>query len=138
MSVAQLPVIPTVVGATALGLAGAGAAMDSGMNIASGPASTAQANLSSSSIAGALEDRTQAISRDNKRTSATTSAQEQLQDTVDAQAASRVTTLTKLGNQAANRSQEIVKNLWHVPTSGYRLTARFGMSSGLWAHNHTG
>ncbi|HRV69784.1 MAG TPA: hypothetical protein P5108_10070, partial [Marmoricola sp.] len=68
LSVAQLPVIPTVVGATALGLAGAGAAMDSGMNIASGPASTAQANLSSSSIAGALEDRTQAISRDNKRT----------------------------------------------------------------------
>ena len=138
LSVAKLPVIPTVVGATALGLAGTSAAMDNGMNLTSGPATTAKAKFSSNSIAGALEDRTQAISRDNKRTSATTSAEDQLQEPVDAQAASRVTTLTKLGNQAASRSQEIVKNLGRVPTSGYRLTARFGMSSGLWAHNHTG
>ena len=25
-----------------------------------------------------------------------------------------------------------------LPTSGYHLTARFGMSGGLWSSNHTG
>ena len=27
---------------------------------------------------------------------------------------------------------------WQLPVAGYHLTARFGMSSGLWAHGHTG
>ena len=27
---------------------------------------------------------------------------------------------------------------WVLPVAGYHLTARFGMSSGLWSHNHTG
>ena len=27
---------------------------------------------------------------------------------------------------------------WVLPVHGYHLTARFGASSGLWAHNHTG
>ena len=27
---------------------------------------------------------------------------------------------------------------WQLPVIGYHLPARFGMSSGLWSHNHTG
>jgi murein DD-endopeptidase MepM/ murein hydrolase activator NlpD len=29
-------------------------------------------------------------------------------------------------------------DVWELPVHGYHLTARFGESSGLWAHNHTG
>jgi len=32
----------------------------------------------------------------------------------------------------------IAKNQWVLPTTGYHLTARFGMSGGLWSSNHTG
>ncbi|RLV50161.1 M23 family metallopeptidase [Nocardioides mangrovicus] len=28
--------------------------------------------------------------------------------------------------------------MWHLPTEGYHLTARFGSAGGLWANNHTG
>jgi len=41
-----------------------------------------------------------------------------------------VTTLKKKPIPMADR--------WVAPVSGYRLTARFGASSGLWSDNHTG
>lgn len=35
-------------------------------------------------------------------------------------------------------SAEAKKNQWVLPVTGYRITARFGQSSGLWARGHTG
>lgn len=138
VAISKLPLVPTVVGATALGLAGTSAAMDNGMNLPAPHAAPQKASLASGSISQAIKDRTSAISRDNQRTAVVTTATGQLKETVDAQAAQRTNTLRQLGAKAQTRSQEIVKNLWHLPASGYHLTARFGMSSGLWSHNHTG
>jgi murein DD-endopeptidase MepM/ murein hydrolase activator NlpD len=134
----KLPLVPTMVGAAALGLAGTSAAVDHGMNTPSAETAVKQTGLVSGSISKAVADRTKAISRDNERSSVTSTATDQLQESVDAQAMRRTTALKQLGNQANERNQEIIKNLWHLPTDGYRLTARFGMSSGLWSHNHTG
>ncbi len=42
---------------------------------------------------------------------------------------------------AASRAKAAVENSqpkWVLPTSGYHLTAGFGMVSGLWSHAHTG
>lgn len=138
VSMTRLPLVPTVVGATALGLAGTSAALDNGVNQPAAASAKLDSGFAVGSISKALQDRTQAISRDNKRSSDTNAAATQLQAAVDAQAARRSTALTQLGNQAESRNEEILKNLWHLPTSGYHLTARFGMSSGLWSHSHTG
>ncbi len=35
-------------------------------------------------------------------------------------------------------SAEAKKNQWVLPVTGYRITARFGQSSGLWSRGHTG
>lgn len=39
-----------------------------------------------------------------------------------------------VGKEAKKAEQ----NLWVVPVTGYRLSARFGQSSGLWSTTHTG
>ena len=61
-----------------------------------------------------------------------------LQQAAEQQAAERNAELKSLGKAAEARAGEIAKNQWHLPTSGYRLTARFGMAGGLWSSNHTG
>ena len=80
-----------------------------------------------------------ALSRDSER--------QALQDAADAtllkaaaeqQAAERNAELKSLGKAAEARAGEIAKNQWHLPTTGYHLTARFGMAGGLWSSNHTG
>ncbi len=35
-------------------------------------------------------------------------------------------------------AKEMKQNLWVIPVTGYRLSARFGQSSGLWSTTHTG
>ena len=61
-----------------------------------------------------------------------------LQQAAEQQAAERNAELKSLGKAAEARAGEIAKNQWSLPTSGYRLTARFGMSGGMWSSNHTG
>ena len=83
--------------------------------------------------------------RASARSAATPSARP-LQDAADArlkaaaeeQAAERNAELKSLGKAAEARAGEIAKNQWQLPTTGYHLTARFGMAGGLWSSNHTG
>ncbi|MCM0621234.1 M23 family metallopeptidase [Nocardioides bruguierae] len=51
-------------------------------------------------------------------------------------AAERAEALQSIDDQASERSEDLA-NMWILPVSGYRLTARFG-EYGLWASYHTG
>ena len=139
-----LPSAPTVIGAVAI-LAAAGGAVAFGQGQL--PASD---NLAlSSGKADALNGtdaigysptgaRAQAISRDSDRQAQAAAASKQLKQALDEQSQQRTGKILALANSAEKRADEIAKNLWVLPTVGYHLTARFGQSSGLWSHLHTG
>lgn len=82
--------------------------------------------------------RERAISRDSERQALQDAADAKLQAAAEQDAAERNAALKSLGRAAEARAGEIAKNQWQLPTSGYHLTARFGMSGGLWSSNHTG
>ena len=82
--------------------------------------------------------RERALSRDSEREAMQDAADARLEAAAEEQAAERNAELKSLGKAAEARAGEIAKNQWHLPTSGYRLTARFGMAGGLWSSNHTG
>jgi murein DD-endopeptidase MepM/ murein hydrolase activator NlpD len=84
------------------------------------------------------EARKRALSRDSEREALQDAAESKLEAAAEEQAAERNAELKSLGKAAEQRAGEIAKNMWHLPTSGYRLTARFGMAGGLWSSNHTG
>jgi murein DD-endopeptidase MepM/ murein hydrolase activator NlpD len=46
--------------------------------------------------------------------------------------------IAKLAASAEKAAKKIAKDAWVLPVTSYRLTARFGQCSGLWAHCHTG
>lgn len=135
----KIPAVPTIVGAAAI-IAAAGGA------IQANPGGDAQLiSASSDSFSGTdafnftgSDPRSQAISRDSEREALRDAADKDLKAAVEEQAQQRNDALQKLAASAQNRADEIAKNLWVLPTVGYHLTARFGQSSGLWAHNHTG
>jgi murein DD-endopeptidase MepM/ murein hydrolase activator NlpD len=82
--------------------------------------------------------RERAISRDSERQALTDAADAKLRAAAERQAAERNAALKSLGRAAEARAGEIAENRWQIPTSGYRLTARFGSSGGLWSSDHTG
>ena len=84
------------------------------------------------------DPRERAISRDSERQALEDASEVKLQQAAEQQAAERNAELKSLGKAAEARAGEIAKNQWQLPTSGYRLTARFGMSGGMWSSNHTG
>ena len=43
-----------------------------------------------------------------------------------------------LRDKTQNQAEQLKKNQWVLPVTGYHLTARFGMAGGLWSSNHTG
>ncbi|MCW2756524.1 MAG: Glycyl-glycine endopeptidase precursor [Nocardioidaceae bacterium] len=61
-----------------------------------------------------------------------------MQSAVETQATQRNAELTSLARSAEKQASKIKKNAWFLPTTGYHLTARFGMAGGLWSNNHTG
>ena len=130
-----------MVGVTALALAGAGA-----VTVDEAPAAPRTFQLSSEgSLLGGTDavgyvggPRERAISRDSERQALQQAADVKLQAAAEQDAAERTTELKSLGKAAEARAGEIAKNQWVLPTSGYHLTARFGMSGGLWSSNHTG
>ena len=136
-----LAAIPTLVGVLVLGVAAAGA-----MTVDPDPAtpSTIQLSFDSPELSGtdaigfAGDPRERAISRDSERQALQDAAEVKLHQAAEQQAAERNAELKSLGKAAEARAGEIAKNQWQLPTSGYRLTARFGMSGGLWSSNHTG
>lgn len=70
-------------------------------------------------------------------------ARQEGEDAKDAEAlaaavARREAALEKLEQRAAERTQSLRLNQWVTPVEGYRITATFGMVSGLWSSSHTG
>jgi len=142
-AVRGLPAIPTIVGVAALGVAGAGAVTVGDDHSQGNPfALTAQGGSVQSGtdavgFAGA-SPRARAISRDSERQAMQDAADARLEQVAEEQAAERNAALKSLGRAAEARAGEIAKNQWKLPTTGYHLTARFGMAGGLWSSNHTG
>ena len=140
----KIPAVPTIVGAVAL-VAAAGGAV--GMGPGQLPNSQ-DLQLSAGSVDAfsgtdafnftGTDPRSQAISRDSERQALKAAADQDLKDAVEEQSAQRNAALATLARSAQERADQIAKNLWVVPTQNYHLTARFGQSSGLWSHNHTG
>jgi murein DD-endopeptidase MepM/ murein hydrolase activator NlpD len=138
---------PTVAGALALAVAATGAAT-AGAGQASAheapsrtPNGTKAATFSEFDTLGidrSLNDRQRAISRDSERDAQRDAADEELQKAVESQARQRNAALSSLAKSAEKQASKIAKNQWVLPTTGYHLTARFGMSGGLWSSNHTG
>jgi murein DD-endopeptidase MepM/ murein hydrolase activator NlpD len=139
-----LPSAPTVVGAVAI-LAAAGGAvafgqgqLPSGQNITLSAGQSDSLNGTDAFGFVANDARAQAISRDTDRQAQAEAADKQLKAALDEQSQQRSAQLAQLALSAQKRADQIAKNLWVLPTTGYHLTGRFGQSSGLWAHLHTG
>ena len=138
---AGMPTAPAFIGVTAIVLAGAGA-----VSAASEPAaprtamqvSSSQQHTGTDAIGFSVDPRARAISRDSERQALDDAADARLERAAEQQAAERNAELKSLGRAAEARAGEIAENKWHLPTSGYRVTARFGMSGSMWSSNHTG
>lgn len=138
---------PTVAGALALAVAATGAAT-AGAGQASAHEATSRttngtkaatfSEFDTLGIDRSLNDRQRAISRDSERDAQRDAADEELQKAVESQARQRNAALSSLAKSAEKQASKIAKNQWVLPTTGYHLTARFGMSGGLWSSNHTG
>ncbi|MCZ4497949.1 MAG: Glycyl-glycine endopeptidase precursor [Marmoricola sp.] len=136
----KIPAVPTIVGALAI-IAAAGGAIQANPDGAQVQLASASANSFSGTDAfnfTGSDPRSQAISRDSERKALQDAADKDLKAAVEEQSQQRNAALESLAASAQKRADEIAKNLWVLPTAGYHLTARFGQSSGLWAHNHTG
>lgn len=142
----RLSVLPSALGVVALVAAGTGAVAAGEQ--APGPravTAAAQARAISAGtdaqgavVRSAVDEREAAISRDSERQALQDAAEVRLQRAAEEQAAERNAELKQLGRAAEARAGEIAENQWVLPTSGYRLTARFGMAGGLWSSDHTG
>ncbi|HLN75721.1 MAG TPA: M23 family metallopeptidase [Nocardioidaceae bacterium] len=140
-----LPSAPTVVGAAALVIAATGAVtfthstddVTAASSMKFRPAS-ALTGTSAETSSLELDSRSQAVSRDSQRAALQDAADEKLQKAAEAQAQERNAALAQLAASAEKYAGQIAANAWHLPVSGYHLTAGFGESSGLWAHTHTG
>ncbi len=139
----RLPTMP-LVGLAALAVAGAGAISVDSAAIAPDPLQLAaqSPSLTGTDAVGfvgePVDPRERAISRDSERQALQDTADAKLQAAAEQNAAERNAELKSLGKAAEARAGEIAKNTWVLPTSGYRLTARFGNSGGMWSSNHTG
>lgn len=137
----RVPAIPTVVGGVAIAVAAAGAIGVGGGEL---PGSQSLQLSAGDSFTGTdafnftgNDPRARAISRDSQRQAAEDTADQRLQAAIEEQSQQRDAALASLAADAQRRADEIAKNLWVLPTIGYRLTARFGQY-GLWSRSHTG
>ncbi|HEY0904978.1 MAG TPA: M23 family metallopeptidase [Marmoricola sp.] len=137
-----LPSAPTAIGAVAI-IAAAGGAITFGQGQLPGSNSIELSAGASSSLNGTdafgfgNDPRSLAISRDSQRQAEQDAASADLKAAAEEQSAQRNAQLASLAASAERRADQIAKNLWVLPTIGYRLTARYG-ATGLWASSHTG
>lgn len=138
----KIPAVPTIIGTVALAAAAGGA-----ISLGQGQLPASQEIKFSASDAFSGTDafnftgndpRARALSRDSSRVAQQQAADQAMQQSVTEQAQQRYNELTTLAAATQKVSDQIAKNLWVLPTVGYHLTARFGQSSGLWSHLHTG
>jgi len=133
-----LPGAPALVGAAALLAAGVGAVgINGGAAALTGSHTAANTGTDTFAFAGNAS-RQRAVSRDTDRQALATSTNSNLKAEAEAMGEQRNAALTSLAHSAEKRASQIAKNLWILPTTGYHLTGRFGMVSGLWATFHTG
>jgi murein DD-endopeptidase MepM/ murein hydrolase activator NlpD len=143
--------LPTLVGATALTLAAAGALTVSTSQADSPtvlrPAArdslaqpVALDGASSISRAALLAGRERAVSRDSRRQVRQSVAARSLQSAAERQARKRDAALAQIAAGARTQARLIARNAWQLPvsTGAYHLTSRFGECSALWSNCHTG
>lgn len=141
-----LPSAPTAVGAAALVIAATGAVTVTGGSQELAAADSTKMFTPASAMTGTsdglssleLNDRNQAVSRDSQRGALQDGTDADLQQAVEAQAQQRNAALAELAASAEKYAGEIAANAWHLPMSGYHLTAGFGETSYLWSSVHTG
>lgn len=98
----------------------------------------AMSGTSAMARASELGSRT-VISRSSRRGAfGSQSGLSPLQAQTEKLAQGRTTLFAQFNRLAQARSADIERNAWVLPVSGYRLTAGFGESSGLWSSTHTG
>ncbi|QCX28329.1 M23 family metallopeptidase [Nocardioides jishulii] len=134
-----LPSLPVLAGAAALAVSIGGAAL--GPNDGSDRVTSAEVSASNaltSAASAALADRDGVVSRDSRREAKVEESEAKLLAAAEAAADARSKTLQTLHAQANKQAAIVEANLWHMPVSGYRLTATFGLSSHLWSTVHTG
>ena len=124
---------PAIAGAFALVAAGIGSSVASShtdRDVLSANYQTISANYTGSegdAGAGATVD----VSRDFDR--------ELLEKQAREQVAQRAVALKNLAAKTQERADQLKKNQWVLPVTGYRLSARFGARSSLWSSGvHTG
>ncbi len=80
------------------------------------------------------------VGRDSSRDALEETTKAGLKDPQSGQAKEENAELAKLAASAEQAVAEILDNAWQLPLAAgtYRITARFGQCSGLWAHCHTG
>lgn len=136
----RLPGIPTLVGAAAILVAGAGAISLNHDHL--GNAGDLHLSAGSSNGTDAIgfgpSSRTRAVSRDSDRQALATTTSKKLKAQAEAANVERNAALTSQAQSAEHRASQIAENRWILPTVGYHLTGRFGQISGLWATFHTG
>ena len=150
------PAVPTLVGVAVLVVAGTAAVAVPSTPVApkrlqlssEGPSlagpelagtDLAGTDLSGTDAVGFVSDpRERALSRDSERQALQEAADTDLKQAATQQAAERNAELKSLSRAAEARAGEIAENQWQLPTTAYHLTARFGMSGGMWSSNHTG
>ena len=148
--VRRLRSAPVLVLAAALVVAAAGAASVAQQALASGnaPVTTriGAATVSSTGPASSvLADRQSALSRDSSRTALLDAVDKRRQAAAQAaeakaEADRRDTAQAKRAGRAKRHAARVARTAWRLPIrrGRYQLTARFGESSALWAHRHTG
>jgi murein DD-endopeptidase MepM/ murein hydrolase activator NlpD len=135
-----LPGAPVLLGLAALAISAGGAVTASGnLDSQEAPRFSQASALSGASQVGkvSLLDRS-TVSRDSRRDALADAAEAKLQVEAEAQSKERDAALAKFAQQAEQQAAKLRLNQWVIPVAGYHLTARFGDSSGLWAHLHTG
>lgn len=142
----KIPSAPVLLGITAIAVSATGAVtVDQAQ-----PTHVAAAQIQMTSAANALSgqsvissanartERKETVSRDSRRDALASATDEKLLAAAEATAKQRNVELQRLALDAEKQAKKMALNLWQLPLNGYRLTARFGQSSGLWSSTHTG
>ena len=137
-----VPSAPVLLGLAALAISAGGAVTAAGgLGGEDNPSFRQASALSGASKVATVNllDR-KTVSRDSRRDALSDASDARLQDQAEAQNVQRDAALAKFAAQAQKQSDKLRLNQWVLPVEPgvYHLTARFGDSSGLWAHLHTG
>jgi murein DD-endopeptidase MepM/ murein hydrolase activator NlpD len=143
----SLPSAPVVAGLAALAVSvgGAVSVADSPVSAAAAAPATDQRLQKVGALTGSgavattnlLAERKKVVSRDASREAAD-EGDDEIVEAAEEMSQERTAALARFAKRAEKQAKVIELNQWVLPLSGYRLSARFGASSGLWASTHTG